>query len=973
VDEQQRSRIRDDLQGFFKGELQFDEVARILFSTDASIFQVKPIGVAAPRDEDDLRALVRYAFENRIPLIPRGAGSGMSGEALGNGLVLDLSRHFREIIEVGSDTVRVQPGVTLDALNQRLAQVGRRFAPDPASSAVCTLGGMLATNASGSHALKHGYTSDHVISLRAMLDNGDSATVEAVRWPLPPDFRADHYHDLLTALGVLFEQNQALLDQAKAPLPFDRCGYRLQRILHKGRLDLPRLLVGSEGTLAIFTEATLRTIPVPGGRSLVLLGFASLDQALRATSRVLASGPTACELLDRRLLSLVRGSEAAEVAALVDPAAEAVLLVEYESDTLDEAQRRSLDLVDRMTQGERLALQILPALMEERQDRLWRLREVALPSLYGIKGGAQPVPFIEDVGVPVEALPEYLSRVQEIFKEMEVTASFLVHAGAGQVHARPFLDLQKQQDVAKLSPLAEKVHTLALTLGGTVSTQHGTGLARTPWVARQFGPLYPLLRQVKAIFDPRGIFNPGKIVDPDPSAPVWPLRAFAAAEPAERSLRWLPLEVPTETNHCNGCGQCRTQTPGQRMCPIFRATHHEAAAPRAKANLLRQLLEQKTDTLTIASDEVRAVADLCVNCKMCALECPAHVNIPKLMLEAKAANVAQHGLDRSRWFFARLQRAARWGSNLPLFMNLMLQSRMGRWLFSRLFGLSSKRRLPRFARRTFLWLAERRGWTKKPDAGKPQAALFVDLYANHFDPSVAEAATRVLQHHGLEVYVPPDQASSGIEALAQGDIETTRDLAARNLRAFAEVARQGTPIVCLEPSSALMLRHDYLEFVDDVDARTVAEHSVEFTTFLDRLNHQGTFRTDLQPLVGAIGYHIPCHMKALQGPLAGPQLLAKIPGLRVQTVDVGCSGMAGTFGLEQKNYLTSLAAGQPMLDELRRLDVTNGAAECSSCRLQMEDGAGKRSLHPAQYLAIGYGLMPELADRLKKPLRSLVV
>jgi Fe-S oxidoreductase len=514
---------------------------------------------------------------------------------------------------------------------------------------------------------------------------------------------------------------------------------------------------------------------------------------------------------------------------------------------------------------------------------------------------------------------------------------------------------------------------LALTLGGTVSTQHGTGLARTPWVARQFGPLYPLLRQVKAIFAPRGIFNPGKIVDPDPSAPVWPLRAMAMAESSERMLRWQPLEMATESNHCNGCGQCRSQTAGQRMCPIFHATHDEAAAPRAKANLLRQLLQTKSDTLMVASDEVRAVADLCVNCKMCAVECPAHVNIPKLMLEAKAANVAQHGMDRTRWFFARLQRAARWGSKLPLFMNLFLQSRLGRWLFSRLFGLSSKRRLPRFARRTFLWLAERHGWTKKPEAGKPQAALFVDLYVNHFDPTVAEAAARVLQHHGLDVYVPPDQASSGMEALAQGDIEMTRDLAARNLRAFAEVARQGTPIICLEPSSALMLRHDYLEFTDDVDARAVAEHAIEFTAFLHQLQQQGTLRTDLQPLVGEIGYHIPCHMKALHGAIAGPGLLAKIPGLRVQTLDVSCSGMAGTFGMEHRSYATSLAAGKPLLDELRRLDVTNGAAECSSCRMQMEDGAGKRTLHPAQYLAMAYGLMPELTDRLRKPIRSLVL
>jgi FAD/FMN-containing dehydrogenase/Fe-S oxidoreductase len=973
VDEQQRSRIRDDLQGFFRGELLFDEVARILYSTDASIFQVKPLGIAVPQDEGDLRALVRYAHEHRIPLAPRGAGTGLAGESLGSGLVIDLSKNFRQILDVGADTVRVQPGVTLDALNQRLAQDGRRFAPDPASGAVCTLGGMLATNASGSHALKHGYTSDHVIALRAVLDNGECAETTAEVWPLLPTAAASHYYDILIALGVLLEEHRTALEQPPTATRFDRCGYQLRGILRENKLNVPQLLVGSEGTLAIFTEATLRTAPLPGGRAVVLLGFASLESALRAAVQVLPSAPAACELLDRRLLSLAQGSNANGATPLIDPAVEAALLVEYETDSSAEAKRRSLDLVNQMTQGERAALQIVPAFMEDRQERLWRLREAALPSLFDLKGGAQPVPFIEDVSVPVEALPEYLRRVQEIFQESEITGSFLVHAGAGQVHARPFLDLQRQTDVAKLAPLSEKVHSLALELGGTVSSQHGAGLARTPWVARQFGPLYPLLRQVKAIFDPRGIFNPGKIVDPDAGAPSWPLRSLGATEPAPAALRWLPLEIVTETNHCNGCGYCRTEATHQRMCPIFRATQHEAAAPRAKANLLRQLLVEKPDTLTIASDEVRTVADLCVNCKMCALECPAHVNIPKLMLEAKAANVAQHGLDRNRWFFTRMHRAARWGSSMPLLWNLVLQSRLGRWLLGKLFGLASRRRLPRFARRTFLWQAERHGWTRKNENGKPTAALFVDLYANHFDPSLAEAAVRVLHHQGYDVFVPADQASSGMEALAQGDVETARELAGRNLRALAEVARQGVPIVCLEPSAALMLRHDYLTFLDDVDARLVAEQAVEFTAFLHRLDQAGTLRGDFQPVSGTIGYHIPCHLKALQGSMAGPGLLGRIPDLHVRTVDVSCSGMAGAFGLEQKNYAVSLAAGKPMLDELRRSEVTYGAAECSSCRLQIEDGAGKRALHPAQYLALSYGLMPELAERLKKPMRPLVL
>jgi Fe-S oxidoreductase len=407
------------------------------------------------------------------------------------------------------------------------------------------------------------------------------------------------------------------------------------------------------------------------------------------------------------------------------------------------------------------------------------------------------------------------------------------------------------------------------------------------------------------------------------------------------------------------------------MCPIFRATHLEAAAPRAKANLLRQLLSAPPDSLTPGSDVVRSVADLCVNCKMCALECPAHVNIPKLMLEAKAANVAQHGMDRHHWFFARLSRVASWGSSMPLLMNLLLQTRPTRWLLGKMFGLSSRRRLPRFARRTFLRLAERKGWTEKPPGVRPLAVLFVDLFANHFDPSMAEAAVRVLQHQGLDIFVPPGQLSSGIEALAQGDVETARELAAQNLRVLADLAREEAPIVCLEPSSALMLRHEYLELIDDVDARLVAERAVEFTTFLDRLGDR--LRTDFKPLEVAIAHHVPCHQKALQGPIAGPGLLGRIPGARVETLDVSCSGMAGTYGLEQRNYQTSLEAGRPLLDALKRPDFQAGAAECSSCRMQMEEGGGKRTLHPAQYLAIAYGLMPELANRLKRPLRPLVL
>jgi FAD/FMN-containing dehydrogenase/Fe-S oxidoreductase len=984
-DQPQPERIRDDLMGLVKGDLLFDAISRTLYSTDASIFQVEPLGVVAPRDEDDVRALVRYAAENRIPLIARGAGSGVAGESLGTGLVVDLSRHFRTILDVGPDRVRVQPGVVCRDLNVRLAREGRRFAPDPASGAHCTLGGMLATNASGARALRHGYTRDHVVALRAVLDNGDAVT--AARHPrLPsPTAAPGRLEDIVTSAATLLGQHAATLRDCRPRTPFNRCGYLLHDVISGDELDLARLLVGSEGTLAVFTEATLRTVPLPGGRAVVLLAFGRLDAALRGALLALPSAPTACELIDRRLLILVRGGDP-EAASLVPPSAEAALLVEYEADSPAAAHDAATGLADRLRRSERLAFHALIAGSEAEAERFWRLREAALPSLYGLRGGSQPIAYVEDVGVPPESLPAYLPRVQEILQRHETTASFLIHALTGQVHTRPFLDLSHPEDVGRLRAIADEVYALALDLGGTVSAQHGTGIARTPWVARQYGPAYAVFRELKAVFDPRNILNPGKIVGPDPALPSWPLRrpslpAPDSGPPAGAEPRELPASLPgwgltdmrAESDNCNGCGSCRTEEPSRRMCPIFRATHDEAATPRAKANLMRHLLAAGADPRALSSDEVRAVADLCVNCKMCALECPAHVDVPRLMLEAKAANVARYGMHRHDWVLARAETFARVGSAVAPLVNLALSSRTARWLLEKLFGVSRRRRLPAFARRNFLRRAERRGWTRKPHPSRPRVAYFVDVFANYNDPLIAESVVAVLQHNGVEVYVPPGQRGCGMAPLAYGDVEAARDAVAHNTHILAELAREDMPILCSEPTAALMLRHDARHLLDDPDVKLVAERTVEFTDFLWELYQAGELRTDFRPLDLALGHHVPCHLKALGRPPAGPLLLSLIPGIRMSTIDVGCSGMAGTYGLKAENYEVSLEAGRAMLDELRRPRVLHGSTECGTCRMQMEDGGGKRTLHPAQYLALSYGLVPELARRLDEPIRDLVL
>lgn len=966
-------RLQDDLQGFFKGEMLFDDLSRQLYSTDASIFEMMPAGVVAPLDEEDACNLVRYAQEQGIALIARGAGTGLAGESLGTGLIVDLSKHFRQIGAVGADTVRVQPGVTLAALNARLAETGRRFAPDSASASVCTLGGMLANNASGARAIKHGYTRDHVVSLRAVLDNGDA--VEVAQEPLPrPDAAPCHLHDILTALALLLEQQREVIASCKPRTPFNRLGYQLDGVLRDPIIDLPRLLIGSEGTLALFTAATLRTAPLAGGRSLLLANVASLERAVLAVRQIVATGPSACELLDRRLLSLTRGADNGAGNGLIAPGAEAVLIIEYETDTLDEAARSADAMAARLLEDPAV-LQTTVALQAHAQEAIWQIREAALPRLYALRGGAQPIACVEDVGVPVESLHEYLRRAQDILQEHDTTASFLVHAAAGQVHMRPFLDLQKPDDVSRLWSIAEKVHVLAIELGGTISSQHATGLARTPWVARQAGPLYPVFREVKAIFDPKRIFNPGKIVDPDPDQAARPLRALAALDKPLTSLKlhWQPNEFALEVNRCNGCGECRTEAPSERMCPIFRASHTEAATPRAKANMLRHLLESQANGLQLSSGEVRAVADLCVHCKMCATECPAHINIPKLMLEAKAANVAEHGLNRTDWFFARLENGLRWGSALSFLANATMRSRTARWLFDKFFGLSSERRLPRFAARSFMARAKRRGWTRKPNGARPIVLYFVDLYANYMEPQIAEATVAILHHHGYDVFIPPEQRGSGLEALVHGEVETARETAQANLRVLVEAARAEWPIICSEPSAAMMLQQDYLDLLAEDDARAVASRTIELTTFLWNLHRQGRLRTDFRPLELAIGHHVPCHVKALQGPIAGPELLKLIPKLQMHTIDVGCSGMAGTFGMKSQNYQLSRQAGAAMLTELTKPEHRFGSTECSSCRMQMEDATKKRTLHPAQYLALAYGLMPKVEERLNAPIRELVL
>lgn len=945
-----------------------------LYATDASLFRVDPLAAAAPRDEADLQFLVAYAFRNNLPVIPRGAGTGLAGESLGYGIVVDLSVHFRGILDAGEDWVRVEPGVVLNRLNAELAKSGRRFAPDPASGASCTIGGMIATDASGGRAARHGYTRDHVRHLRVVWDDG---TADDVRRPGTEAHGAPQPRTLEIRAGVseLLQANGELIAAYRPKTPFNRCGYRLESANGPAGPDLVQILVGSEGTLGIVTAATLRTIPLPGGRAAVAFGFANFEDALHGSRLARDLCPAACEVLDRRLITLAR-TQSHRAAVLVPQDTESVLLVEFERDTPGAAVDDARNLIDTLKSVHGLALFAVPAFEPAAMEELWAIRGAALPSLYAVRRGARPLAFVEDIGVHPDDVPEFVARAKAVLKRFEITSTFLVHAATGQLHVRPFLDPDRPEDAARLWPLAEELHGLAIEMGGTVSAQHGTGMARTPWVERQYGRLFPVFRELKRVFDPQGILNPGKVVGPDPQLPAWRLRSPAAATDADAApaetqrpsvkplLVWEPEELDRAISACNGCGACRTEDPVTRMCPIFRVSHTEAAAPRAKANLLRELLARAPEE--IGDADVREVADLCINCRMCGLECPGRADIPKLMLEAKAANHAALGLSRSAWFLARFDGLAAVGSKFSVGVNFLLARPSVRWALEKVLGLSRRRTLPAFAFRPFLRRARRRGLTRRPDNG-PAVAYFLDTYANVFDPTVAEATVAVLRHNGVPVYVPPGQRGCGAAALAQGDADVARERLVKNVRYLADCARAGDTILCSEPTAALFFRLDALNLLDDPDVKLVAEHTVEVSAYLWSLHEAGKLKTDFEPLDLPVGHHVPCHVKAIGEGVRGPDLLALIPGMRVNKIDVSCSGMAGTFGLSAHNHPVSLEAGRPMLAEFARPKHLYGSSECSACRLQMQEGTGKRSLHPVQFLALAYGLMPGLADRLRRP------
>ena len=951
--------VLDDLARAISGDVLADDLARAMYSTAAGIYQITPLGVVRPRDRDDIIKTLAWCRANTVPVTMRGGGTGPADSCLGSGLIIDTSAYMgrRADVDVHDETITAPPGATYAALNEALASFGRYLPPDPPAGESCTIGGMIATNAAGVRSGKYGSIIDYVESLELVM--ADGSVIETS----PLDVRQAAFKELVAgdgpkaqlhkALYDLLRDNRALTRSKMPKLAVNSSGYRLDRALAHGILDVGRLVTGSEGTLAVVTKATLRTVEPPPMSGTIVLYFENVQLAADSIRPILDHGPCSVELIDARALDLVRAGRP-DLAHFLRPSAQSVLIVEFDGEDNDEVIPKLMDTQRLIAEEGGTASDALMLTAEPDIEEARSLRRAAVNILHNIEGARRITPLIEDIAVAPDMVSSCVHSLCEIMRKHGLEAVISGHAGHGNLCARPLLDMKNSDDIRTLREVAEEVFSMVVETGGTISSGQGDGLARTEFLRLQSGDLCDVFAEVKRIFDPAGLLNPGIKVGSERGTVVSNLRYGADYSRRKVEPKLLYRGQPREDliERCHGCGACRTLASMAAMCPVFKAVQTEEASPRAKANILRHLLSTRSSLPP--EDEVVAemtrLTDLCLNCKMCSVECPAGIDVAKLMVELRARRAERGGL-------AWDEKVAKFWNSIPPLLatfpsigNVLIQNRVVRFLAEKAFGIAAKRRLPRFRP---LEISGR----YKPTLTKvrDRVVYFTGTYVDCCYPDVLQCALDVLIRNSVEVEVVSG-VDPGATRMIYGDINGARKAIEKNVKRLGPFVKDGFRVVCTDPRTTLFFRRDMLDCVDSPEAAAVAAASFDLMQFLLSLHRAGRLDTRFRAVAFALAYHAPCHLRALQIGKPSVELLRLIPELPIADLDGGCCGMAGTFGLRKKNYDLSMLIGRPLFEQIKGLEVRYGLTECSSCAMQLHQGSGKRFLHPIQVLHRAYGL-----------------
>lgn len=928
----------EQLQRELSGELRRDELRRYLLGTDGSIFEKIPLAVVYPKTPEDVRAVVRFAAQHGIAVHSRGAGSGLAGAAIGQGLVLDFTKFMHRLIELDEErkSFTCQPGFRMGELEETLAGTGLFFPPDPSSGEYATFGGMFGTNASGAHSVKYGNVADYVLDAQVVLADGSLVWLSDIRetpyQKLPPN---------LQSLYQLYIENQNAIASAYPDTRYNTAGYNLRGLVKEGRLDLRKLLAGSEGTLAITTQLRFRLLDKPAYDSLVVAYMDDIQNSARAVQNILPMTPSGIEVMDKSLLALAREEEPALRSAL--PAdVDNILLIEFDGHTPAECERQA-DAVQALLSEQNLCQRVHMAVSAGEKARFWSVRKAAVPILYKLKSQKKILALIEDAAVPTDNLAKYFKGIYKILNQHGVKFVTYGHIAKGLLHTRPLLDLKDGADVALLKTLADEVFELVHGLGGSVSGEHGDGRLRSAYVRRQFPDIHPLFLQTKALLDPDHTLNPEIICFHDPDQMTKDLRygpAYSAVEPKDKILNWHGGMVP-EIEMCHGCSKCSTVTHATRMCPVYKVTRDEAATPKAKANLLRALVSGRLPDRALFQSAFQGVMAQCVACGSCARECPSHVDIPKMALEAKARYAAKYGVLLADQLLALPEESGRFLGPVSAWIKPVADLGFCQQLKERFTGLSANRPFPRFDPHP---LSER--IRSREGQGDMAVLYFAGCYAGFMRPSIGEALVKTLTAMNMSVWTPA-QHCCGLPLLSKGLADAAREKVRANLGQWESMLSQVQYIVVSCSSCGLSLMREWGDLLDSARIREIGEKTVHVSDLINRyFDRLPPLQT--QPL--RLAYHSPCHLRVQPRPDSSLRLLSRIPGIRIADLKAHCCGMAGSWGLRADHDELSRAIGSDLIGRLEASDADYGVTDCPTCRLQMEELGTKEVKHPVEVL-----------------------
>ncbi|MBK9929760.1 MAG: FAD-binding protein [Saprospiraceae bacterium] len=945
------------LQSKIKGEILTDDYSLGMYSTDASFYQLMPLAIVLPMDEADVKAAVKFANDNHLKILPRGGGTSLAGQTVGEALIIDFSKYMNKIIEFNERErwVKVQPGLVRDVLNEEMAHYGLHYAPDPATSSRANVGGMVGNNSSGTKSILYGKTVDHILEAKVLLADGTEMILNE-----KTEAEYDHIANQPSREGEIYKKFREAIhlhaDEIKARFPkvMRRVGgYNLDEFVYTDRWNLAKLITGSEGTLAISLELKINLEPLPKFKSVVVVHFAELLEAIKAVEPMLPYRPSAVEILDRTVLHLsAENLTTKHLCHFIEGDPAAILIVEFYGDTQQSVIERPQEMIEELKRlGWGYAYPLFPG--GKSYNDVWELRKKGFGLMLGLKGDKKALSFIEDAAVPIPVLPEYIDQVLKICAKHHTEVAMYAHASVGVIHVQPLLDLRDEQDIINLKNITDETFDLVVKYGGSWSGEHGDGLVRSAYNERFFGTtIYNVFREIKTWFDPQNIMNPGKIVDTQAIEQNLRYGTKYKDTAVKTAFHYRSENSFSESVHmCTGVGECR-KILGGTMCPSFKATREEEHSTRGRANALRLAMSNQLDHAGLSSKRLHEVMDLCISCKACKSECPSNVDMAKMKSDVAQLYYDEHGISfRDRLIRDSSRMASRMSGSLAGIINLVQRTSLFKMLLEKMVGFDRRKNLPEYAHQPFYkWFEKKANHFRSVDK---KVVLFADTYLNFHEPNIGISALELLNSCGYEVIL----ANVGCcqrPKISHGFLRDAKKEGMKTVDGLRKYLDQGLSIVVCEPSCASALNDDLPDLIDDEALALQLKNQVMMIdVFITKAIEAGHIEKSFESIAGNLLIHGHCHQKALYGTSSMKTVLEN-GKFSCSEIPSGCCGMAGSFGYEKEHFEVSQKIGEEILIPAVKSmkEGTTLVANGFSCRHQIEHFTGVKAKHWVEVIKV---------------------